>query len=359
MTAGPTEVPGRVREAMAHPIANPDVDPAFLDTYRSLSADLASVYGTDDDVTILGGEGVLGLEAAVAPAIEPGDRVLCVANGLYGEFFAEFVESYGGNPTVRSFPPSELIDPDAVGEAIDDARREDEDFAAATFVHCETPTGTTNDLDEALARCREAGVLTIVDAVSSLGGTPVPASEIDLCIGASQKCFSAPPGLTTVAVSDAAWERIAESETRGLYTDLGLWRDVAETGEFPYTHLASNCYGFAEAVSMVLDEGLDNVYSRHEEAARHCRELGAEIGLDTYPSEGLCSPTVTAFAVEDALSVQKRLREEHDILVGTGLADMENDLIRIGHMGYSADVERVGTTMDALGTVLDDSDGDR
>lgn len=354
MTPGPTEIPEQIREAMARPIANPDVDPAFVDTYRSLTADLASVYETAKDVAVLGGEGVLGLEAAVASVIEPGDRVLCVANGLYGEYFAEFVELHGGEPITCSFPWDEPIDPDAVSEAIDEAKQEGEDVAAATFVHCETPTGTMNDLDEALEHCREAGVLTIVDAVSSLGGAPVPVDEIDLCIGASQKCFSAPPGLTTVAVSDAAWERITGTDTRGFYTDLGLWRDVGETGEFPYTHLVSNCYGLAEAVSIVLDEGLENVFSRHEAAAERCRDLGTEIGLASYPAEARSAPTVTAFEVEEATVVQERLHQEHDILVDTGLADLEDDLIRIGHMGYNADTERVETTMDALESVLDD-----
>ena len=360
MTPGPTAVPDRVREAMARPIVNPDVDPAFLDTYRSLTADLASVYGTDDGVVVLGGEGVLGLEAVIASTIGPGDRVLCVANGLYSEYFAEFVSLYGGEPVICSFPWDEPIDPAVVSEEIDDAARDGdgEAFDAATFVHCETPTGALNDLDAVLERCRERGLLTIVDAVSSLGGTPVPMEKIDLCIGASQKCFSAPPGLTTVSVSDRAWERIEDTDSRGFYTDLGLWRGVAETGDFPYTHLESNCYGLAEAVSMILDEGLDSVYARHEAAATRCRELGDEIGLETYPDADRSSPTVTAFAVDGALAVQERLHDEHDVLVGTGLGDLEDDLIRIGHMGYSADTERVEETMAALESVLDGSSGD-
>lgn len=360
MTPGPTAVPEQVRAAMARPIVNPDVDPAFHETYRSLTTDLASVYETDDDVVVLGGEGVLGLEAAVASVVESGDRVLCVANGLYGEYFAEFVETYGAEPVTCSFPAEEPIDPAVVGETIDDAARDGEGFVAATFVHCETPTGVLNHLDTVLKRCRDAGLLTIVDAVSSLGGTPVPVDDIDLCIGASQKCFSAPPGLTTVSVSDRAWNRIESTETRGFYTDLGLWRGVESSGEFPYTHLESNCYGLAEAVSAILDEGLDDVFVRHEECANRCRELGGEIGLETYPgTEELCSPTVTAFAVEGALAVQQQLHDEHDILVGTGLADLEDDLIRIGHMGYGAQIERVEETMDALKSVLDGSDADR
>jgi aspartate aminotransferase-like enzyme len=157
-------------------------------------------------------------------------------------------------------------------------------------------------------------------------------------------------------VSEAAWERVEATEARGLYADLEPWRDVETTGEFPYTHLVSNCYGLAEAVSMLLDEGLEAVYSRHEASAKRCRELGAEIGLDTDAEEPLCSPTVTAFEVDGALAIQRELQAEHDVLVGTGLTDRENDLVRVGHIGYNADVERVERTMDALEDVLDGSD---
>jgi aspartate aminotransferase-like enzyme len=159
-------------------------------------------------------------------------------------------------------------------------------------------------------------------------------------------------------VSEAAWERIEETDARGLYTDLEPWRDVAETGDFPYTHLVSDCYGLAEAVSMLREEGLEAVFERHEASAKRCRGLGVGIGLDTDAEEPLCSPTVTAFEVENALAIQGELHEKHDIVVGTGLADREDDLIRIGHMGYKADLERVERTMEAIEDVLNGSDGD-
>lgn len=355
MTPGPTAVPERVREAMARPIANPDVDPAFLETYRSLVDDLARVYGTDHDVCVLGGEGVLGLEAAVASVIEPGDPVLCISNGLYGDYFAEFVELYGGEPVTCSSSYRKAIDAAAIEAQLEAAVDAGREFVAATIVHCETPTGTLNDLDGLLDLLGERGVLTIVDAVSSLGGTPVPTDDVDLCIAASQKCLSAPPGLTTVAVSDAAWNRIEATDTRGFYADLGRWKEVYETGAFPYTHLVSNCYGLAAAAAMLVEEGLDEAFARHEAAAERCRERGAALGLSLYPEdEAISSPTVTAFELEGALDVQRRLHEEHGILVGTGLADLEDDLVRIGHMGHNADVGKVERTMDALADVLEE-----
>ncbi len=375
MTPGPTAVPPQVREAMSREMPNPDVEEAFGERYADVTRKLAEVYGTDDDLVVLGGEGILGLEAAVASLIEPGDRVLCLSNGLYGDGFADFVESYGGEATLVGVDYTEPLDATAVEEALDEdggAGGEGGDggaggdggtdrdggtgggdgFKAATMVHCETPTGTLNDLGGVLERLRERGVLTIVDAVSSLGGTPVPTEHVDIGLGASQKCFSAPPGLTTVSVSDAAWDAIEARDPNTLYTNLLPWRDTSDG--FPYTHLTANVVALDAALDLLLDEGLDAAYARHEAAAERCRERGRELGLDLYPDPERSSPTVTAFHVPGrAANLQRRLDEEHDVVLSTGLGDLADDILRVGHMGYNADVERVDRTMDALGAVLD------
>ena len=208
MTPGPTEVPPDVREAMGRQIQNPDVDLEFNVLYEELTDELARVYDTDDEVVVLGGEGMLGLEASVASLVDPGDEVLCLANGPFGEGFADFVELYDGEPIVYEASWRAGFDVDVVKDYL-----EANDIDVATMVHCETPTGLLNDLDEILDALSDAGVITVVDAVSSLGGTPVP-TNADVVIGASQKCFSAPPGLTTLSISDDAWEKIEATETR-------------------------------------------------------------------------------------------------------------------------------------------------
>ncbi len=348
LTPGPTEVAESVRTAMAQPIQNPDVEPEFFAFYRELQSKLARVYGTDDDVLVLGGEGILGLEAAVASTVEPGDEVLCLANGIYGEGFADFVANAGGEPVVASAGHREPLDVDRAAELLDS-----HDFVAATMVHCETPTGVLNDVEPVLDLLDDHGVLSIVDAVSSLGGTPVPTDDIDVCLGASQKCLSSPPGLTTVSVSDAAWDRVEAVDPDALYTNLLPWRDAADEEWFPYTHLVSNCYALDESLSLVLDEGLDAVFERHERAADRCRERGADLGLDPFPPADLAAPTVTAFAVEgSAADLQRRLADEHDVVLATGIGDRADDVLRVGHMGYGADVEKVDEAMDALGQVL-------
>ncbi|MFC4408289.1 pyridoxal-phosphate-dependent aminotransferase family protein [Haloarchaeobius iranensis] len=346
MTPGPTAVPPRVRERMSEPMPNPDVEQSFFELYDDVCGKLQRVYGTDDDVVVMGGEGILGLEAAIASTVGPGDEVLCVSNGLYGDGFADFVESYGGEPTVVGAEYTEPLDVGGV-----EAELERGDYELATMVHCETPTGTLNDIEPVLELLDDYGVLTIVDAVSSLGGTPVPDEYIDINLGASQKAFSSPPGLTTAAVSDRAWEVATERDPDSLYTNLLPWRDTAE--RFPYTHLAANVAALDESLSLLLEEGLESVYERHERAATHCRERGAELGLELYPPAERSAPTVTAFHLPGrAEAAQGELASEHDVVLSTGLGELAGDILRVGHMGYNAEVEKVDRVLDALATVL-------
>jgi len=346
-TPGPTAVPPEVREAMAELQPNSAVQPEFAQRYDRLCENLQQVYDTDHDVIVPGGEGILGLEAAIASLVAPGDRVLCIANGLYGEGFADFVDSYDGETTVIDADYDAGYDLDAVETALADATAADEPFKLATLVHCETPTGTLNDLSPVLDLLAEYDVLSIVDAVSSLGGTPVPTDRIDVCLGASQKCFSAPPGLTTAAVSDRAWDAMEDREPTSLYTNLLPWRDTSDG--FPYTHLDANVAALDVAVQRVLDEGVAAVQDRHERAAKRCRQRGQELGLSLYPDESRASPTVTAFHMPgEAQDVRQRVEDDHDIVLATSLGDLADDILRVGHMGYNADVEKVDRVMDAI-----------
>jgi len=346
MTPGPTALPPSVREAMRGELINPDVDPAFADRYDTLLNKLATVFGTDDEMVVMGGEGILGLEAAIASTVAPGDHVLCLSNGPYGDGFADFVESYGGEATLVG---ADYDDPLPIAEL--ERTLADGDFDVATMVHCETPTGTLNDLGPALDLLGEHDVLTVVDAVSSLGGTPVPTDRIDICLGASQKCFSAPPGLATCSVSDAAWERIEARDPDSLYTNLLPWHDAEQP--YPYTHLTTLVMALDEALDLLLEEGLDAVYDRHREAAAACREWGHDLGLEPYPGPTRSSPTVTAFSVPGrATALQDRLRTDHDVTLATGFGDLKDDILRVGHMGYNADIDRVERAMEALDAVL-------
>ncbi|RQG90081.1 alanine--glyoxylate aminotransferase family protein [Natrarchaeobius halalkaliphilus] len=362
MTPGPTEVPEAVRDRMAEPMPNPDVEPEFFEEYRELTAKLEAIFRADSseavdrgpdselDLLVLGGEGILGLEAAVDSLVGPDDRVLCLSNGLYGDGFAEFVEATGAEALICGVSPRETLAADVIASELEDG-----EYDVATMVHCETPTGTLNDLEPILDVLDDHGVLSIVDAVSSLGGTPVPAEKIDICLGASQKCFSAPPGLTVCSVSERAWNRIEAVETDSFYTNLEPWRGAVDDEWFPYTHLTSNLAGLDAAADLVLEEGIDSVFERHETAATRCRERAAALGLETYPDDAAdSSPTVTALTVDGrAEALQRAMLDEHGIVLATGLGELADDVLRIGHMGHNARLERVDRTMDALADVLE------
>ncbi|ELY46446.1 pyridoxal-phosphate-dependent aminotransferase family protein [Natronorubrum tibetense] len=351
-TPGPTTVPPAVREAMAAEQPNPDLEPEFAERYDDVCAKLAEIYDTSHDVVVPGGEGILGLEAAIASLVAPGDRVLCVSNGLYGDGFADFVNSSDGEAELVSAPYDEGYDLETIATALEDADDAGDPFTLATLVHCETPTGTLNEMGPVLDLLEEHDVLSVVDAVSSLGGTPVPTDRIDVCLGASQKCFSAPPGLTTAAISDRAWAAMEERDPSSLYTNFLPWRDVS--GGFPYTHLDANVAALDAALDRLLEESLDSVFERHEDAAERCRERGAELGLELYPDHERSSPTVTAFHLPgEATRVQRRVADEADIVLATGLGEMEDDILRFGHMGYNAEVEKVDRAMDAVEAVLE------
>lgn len=350
-TPGPTAVPPTVREAMAESQPNPILEDEFTERYETLCDLLAAVYETSHDVVVPGGEGILGLEAAIASLVSPGDRVLCISNGYYGDGFADFVESDDGDAELVSAPYDEGFDLEGVEAALEHASDEGNPFALSTMVHCETPTGTLNDLEPVLDALEDHDVLSVVDAVSSLGGTPVPTDRIDVCLGASQKCFSAPPGLTTAAISDRAWDAMEERDPSSLYTNFLPWKDVSDG--FPYTPLSANVAGLEAAVDLVLEEGLESVFERHEAAAERCRERGRELGLEVYPDPDRQSPTVTAFHLPgEATAIQQRVAEEEGVLLATGLGEMEDDILRVGHMGYNAEVEKVDRAMDALESVL-------
>jgi aspartate aminotransferase-like enzyme len=352
MTAGPTDIPERVRNRMAAPIQYHRQE-EFTEFYLDVTEKLERLFDDGNDALIMAGEGMLGLEAAMASTIDEGDTVLCVSNGHYAEGFADFVEMYDGEAVMCSAPYDEHLDPVAVKDVV-----AEHDFDIATAVHCETPSGTMNDLEEILAFLQEEGIITIVDVVSSLGGVPTPTEHCDISLCASQKVLSSPTGLSLVSVSDRAWEKIGRTDDDQFYTSLQPWKDMwVDEHYLPYSHMVSNVYALDESLDMLFEEGLENVHDRHAEVAQFCRDRGAEMGLDIYPAEeSLSAETVTAFEVDGiSFDIKKRVKDEHGIVIATGVGlENEEDVIRVGHMGYNAQRDRVAQTMDAMESVLDD-----
>ncbi len=348
MTPGPTEVSEEVRRAMSRKITNPDLDPEFFDFYLDVSSKLQQVMRTKNDVIIMSGEGILGLESACASLIEPGDRVLVLDNGIFGRGFADFADLYGADVIKWEFPYNKEIDIDKLEEKL----IEENDFKFATFVHCETPTGIINNAEKITELLNRYNILSVVDSVSAVGGVPIEVDQwgIDIILGGSQKCLSVPPGLTFMSVSDSAWEAVNNRETavRGYYTNLKLWQNWYEEKYFPYTQAVSDIY----ALDAALDKWLADkeVFQRHSKIAAAVRKAIELSNLSLYAEAGY-SDTVTAIEIPAGISYQELnqlMTESHNVMIAASLGEFEDKLIRIGHMGENCYEEKLYRTLKAF-----------
>ena len=202
MTAGPTQVRENVRMARSQECTNPDLDQEFFDFYRETCGLLSKALHTENEALILGGEGILGLEAACASLTEPGDRVLVIDNGIFGKGFSDFVRIYGGEPVLFTTDYHRPVEVEALSTYLE----KDHDFKYATVVHCDTPSGVLNDVETISKILDTYGIMTVADSVAGMFGEPLNLSDskIDILCGGSQKALSAPPSVTELSVP---WKR--------------------------------------------------------------------------------------------------------------------------------------------------------
>ncbi|MBZ3935172.1 pyridoxal-phosphate-dependent aminotransferase family protein [Methanimicrococcus blatticola] len=353
MTPGPTQVRENVRIIRAFEMTNPDQDLKFFKFYRKTCLKLAAFLNTEAQVLILSGEGMVALDAACASLTESGDRVLILDNGIFGEGFADMVKVYGAEPVVFKGDRTRGISAENLREFLE----KDSDFKFATIVHCDTPSGVLNDLKEICPLLKSYGILTVVDAVSSMVGEPILTDDwnIDICIGASQKGFSAPPGLAFLSISPDAWTVIKGRKTPipSFYCNLLLWKNYYEDLWFPYTPPISDIYAFKTALDNVLKE--DDASKRHRKIAKAVRKAVIRSGLSLYLKSDYCS-TVTAINVPEGLDgeeIVQKMKAEHSILIGGNFGYLKGKVIRLGHMGENARLEYVSETLKALQLTLE------
>lgn len=348
MTPGPTQVHEKVRMAMAEEATNSDLDINFYELYKESCNNLKKIFNTKDDVLILGGEGILGLEAACASLIEPGDRVLCIDNGIFGKGFADFAKIYGGQVTFFKDDYRKAIDIDKLEEFLE----EDHDFKLATVVHCETPSGITNPIDEITLLLNKYGIVSIVDSVSAIGGETLKVDEwaMDVVIGGSQKCISSPPGLTFISISEKAWDIILNRKTpiASYYCNLAIWKDWYENKWFPYTPPTNHIYGNNVALERLVEEG--TYIERHKRLAEGVRYAIENSGLELYPLSGH-SNTVTTILIPETIEfsqIYNHMLSEHNIMIAGAFDYLKDKIIRIGHMGENCYEEKLYITLKAL-----------
>lgn len=354
MTPGPVEVSPRVLSALAQPVIY-HYYPPFVEFFGETVEKVSKIFRVSNDtsVLILQGEGVIGLEAGVVDTVNPGEKVLVFENGPFGKGFGSFVTNAGGIPVYFHEDTTKIFD-DEKAEAF---LEENKDAVAVTFVHCETPAGLLNPPERICRKAKELGMLTIVDCVASLGGADFRPEEwgVDIAVTASQKCLSAPSALTPMTISKFAWEKIEKKKNpvRNSYLSLLDWKDawIAQK-RFPFTPFTAEVNALSESLDEILEEGLDNVLARHLFVAEFCRRRVKEIGLRIWPiRDEFSSPTVTAIKLPDSVNdsaVISDVAKTSGILIGGGFRELKGKVLRIGHMGYSAQRSFVAATMDAL-----------
>ncbi|WP_324716766.1 alanine--glyoxylate aminotransferase family protein [Carboxydochorda subterranea] len=342
MTAasGPVEVTDEVLRAQSRPVLY-HYDPAFVDFFDHTSSLLKQVYRTQYDVVILQGEAVLGLEAAAASLLDPGDKVLNLVSGVFGKWFELYVERHGGQVIELAVPYNEAIDPADVERTLD----RHPDVKVLSVVHSETPSGTINPVAEIGRIARERGVLTVVDTVSGLGGEVLSPEEwnIDVAVAGPQKCLGGPPGLSLMAVSPAAWEAMQRRKPplRSSFLSLLDWKDTwLEQRRFPYTPSVSLIYALESALRHVLEVGVEPYAARHAAIARACREGVKALGLRLWPArESIAGNAVTAVHVPDGITDEQlrgHMRSRYGVMISGGYGELAGKLFRLGHMGKAA-----------------------
>jgi aspartate aminotransferase-like enzyme len=352
MTPGPTYVDEEVRAALAKPITNPDIDSDFYEYYQNTCSKLQKLMNTENQVLILSGEGILGLEAACASLIETGDKVLCIDNGIFGNGFGDFAKIYGAEVSYFKADYRKAINLQELEEFLEN----NHDFKVATLVHCETPSGITNPVDKLCLLLKKHGIITVVDSVSAIGGERLETDKwgMDIVLGGSQKCLSAPPGLTFLSISQAAWEVILNRKApiASFYCNLANWKDWYEKQWFPYTQPISDIYGLRVAVERWLEE--NNPIDRHAKLANAVRESLVSGGLELYPLDGF-SNTVTTINIPKGVSYQDiydQMLKDHNIMITGAFGFLKDKVIRIGHMGENCHEEKLYLTLKALDLTL-------
>ena len=353
MVPGPVVVPAAIRQVYLEPYGSGDLEGEFIDLYSRTQRRLKAILGTRDDIVIQSGEGMLALWSALKSCLVPGDRVLAVATGVFGYGIGEMAQSIGADVKIIGF---------SYDETINDMARIEAAIAAfeprmITAVHCETPSGTLNPLEE-LGRLKHAYRVPLfyVDTVAGAGGVPVLADEwhIDLCLGGSQKCLSAPPDMSFLSVSPRAWEIIDAVGYVG-YDALKPFQHAVENRFFPYTPSWQGVAALYTAAGRLLDEGLENSFNRHDTVARFCRRRLIELGIDLFPAPGaIPSPTVTAATIPQGFTWQtwdRRLRERGLVAAGS-YGPLAERVFRLGHMGSQADQTLVEQAIEAIADAL-------
>jgi aspartate aminotransferase-like enzyme len=325
----------------------------FVSLHRRLVPRLQALFRTRHDVLLLTASGTGALEGAIVNTLSPGDRVLAVSVGAFGDRFAEIARAHGAAVTVLAFEPGSPADPSSVARALD----ADPSIRAVLLTHNETSTGVTNDVRSIAEVVRARGPLLLLDSVSGVGALPLETDAwgVDLVATASQKAWMAPPGLAMVAVAPSAWEANGRARMPRFYFDFGRARDFAAKGQTPWTPAVSVLFALEAALDRIEREGLEALLERHRRLGRRTREGMKALGLRLLAEGPHASDSVTAVRAPEGIDVaelRRRLRTDHGVVLAGGQGSLKGKVFRIAHLGFVSDAE-IDEVLQALRSVLE------
>ena len=348
---GPTPLPNEVLQSMTKQMIN-HRGAEFGEILNDVTAKLKQLFQTKQDVFLLTGSGTGGLEAAIVNTLSPGDKVLSVSIGVFGDRFAAIAEQFGAEVIPLRFEWGKAADADAVRQAL----QAEPKIKAVLVTHNETSTGVTNDLAPICSVVKEFDKLLLVDAISSLGSINLPVDDwhLDVTVTGSQKGWMAPPGLTMVSVSQEAWQAHSKAKMPHFYWDFTRAKSYLEKDQTPWTPAVSIVFALSVSLDMMLREGLSNIIARHARIGKAARDGIKSLGLSLFAEESYASNTVTAARSADGLDAKKMLqilKDEHNIVLAGGQQTLSGKIFRIGHLGWVTEND-IETVISALRVVL-------
>lgn len=349
MVPGPVQVPEKIRNAYLLDFGSPDIEPEYLQLYNQTEEKMQGLMRTHNQIAFMTGEGMLSLWSALKSTIQPDDRVLALATGVFGYGIGEMAKSVGAQVKTIGFAHNETLhDWEIIEEAIIEFQPK-----MITVVYCETPSGSLNPLEKLGELKHKHHVpLLYVDMVASIGGVEIKTDEwhIDLALGGSQKVLSAPCDISFLAISPSAWEIIQNVGYIG-YDALLPFKDAQKKAEFPYTPHWHGLNAIHTSLDLLLEEELPMVYKRHESVASYCRQQLQSIGYKLFITPpAIPSPTVSAVHVPEGISWQefdKKLRAE-GLVVGGSYGPLAGRVFRLGHMGSQANMPLIDQALEVL-----------
>lgn len=359
MGPGPSDVHPRVLTAMARPTIG-HLDPAFVAMMEEIKSLLQYAFQTSNPLTIpVSAPGSAGMETCFVNLVEPGEKIIVCSNGAFGGRMKENVERTGGVPVVVDDAWGKPVDPNK----LEDALKTNRDARVVAFVQAETSTGVQSDARKLAEIAHRYDCLTIVDTVTSLGGSPLKVDEwgLDAVFSGSQKCLSCTPGLSPVTFNDRAVDKIKKRKTKvqSWFLDLNLVMEYWGSGKRAYHHTApiNPLYGLHEALAMLQEEGLENSWARHRHHHLALRSGLEAMGLAFLVKECARLPQLNAILVPEGVDeavLRNRLLNEYNLEIGAGLGALAGRIVRIGLMGYGANMKNVMYCLEALEAVLAD-----